>query len=219
MKLISYGYPRGFTLIEIIATLVIVAVLGTLVYTYFGKALTESVAPVTQLKQSGALHRVMQNIIADYNVYPKWRRGEAYALNSIVVPSNPNRRYYTCTTGGTSSSTEPDWLNSGPTYTEATGVKWTDSGSLKTHPRYLTANITPLAYIKSKIGAENSEETANEYGKNSDGTYTSYTVVRNRFVQFVNNVEADDAGGANNILKVSLKSATGETLTALFVSD
>jgi prepilin-type N-terminal cleavage/methylation domain-containing protein len=212
MKLISYGYPRGFTLIEIIATLVIVAVLGTLVYTYFGKALTESVAPVTQLKQSGALHRVMQNIIADYNVHPQWRGGNSYVVNAYAIPRHFNGHYYRCTAGGTSHATdEPAWpLNSGGTVVDGT-VTWTESGRLRV--------LLPLATLKTRIGAEDSEETANEYGKNSDGTYTSYTVVRNRFVQFVNNVEADDTGGANNILKVSLKSATGETLTALFVSD
>ena len=201
----------GFTLIEIIATLVIVSVLATFAYIYFGKGFLESVTPVTRLKQTAALHRVMENITADYNVFPKWRSGQSYAAGASVIPSNPNRRYYTCTTAGTSGTTEPDWWSSGPAFTEPTGVKWTDSGSLKT--------LLPLPTLQTRIGAEGSVQSANEYGKNSDGTYTTYTVVKNRFVRFVNDVEQDDTSGSNNILKVTLQNENGETLTSLFLSD
>ena len=54
--------------------------------------------------------------------------------------------------------------------------------------------------------------------KNSDGTYTTYTVVVNRFVRFdTNDKEQDDPSG--NILKVTLQNENGETLTSLFLSD
>ena len=201
----------GFTLIEVIATLVIVSVLGTVAYVYFGKGFLESVTPVTRLKQTAALHRIMENITADYNVYPKWRSGEFYAVGANVIPTNSNRHYYTCTSAGTSGTTEPDWWSSGPAFTEPTGVKWTDSGSLKT--------LLPLPTLQTRIGAEGSVQSANEYGKNSDGTYTTYTVVKNRFVRFVNDVEQDDTSGSNNILKVTLQNENGETLTSLFLSD
>ena len=201
----------GFTLIEVIATLVIVSVLGTVAYVYFGKSFLESVTPVTRLKQTAALNRIMENITADYNIYPKWRSGESYAVGARVIPSNPNRRYYTCTTAGTSGTTEPDWWGSGPDFTEPTGVKWTDSGSLKT--------LLPLPTLRTRIGVEGSSQPANDYGKNSDGTYTKYTVVKNRFVRLVNDVEQDDTGGSNNILKVTLQNENGETLTSLFLSD
>ena len=200
----------GFTLIEVIATLVIIAVLGTVAYVYFGKGFLESVTPVTRLKQTTALHRIMENITADYNVYRKWRSGESYAAGASVIPFNPNRRYYTCTTAGTSGTTEPDWWGSGPDFTEPTGVKWTDSGSLKT--------LLPLPTLRTRIGVEGSVQSANEYGKNSDGTYTTYTVVVNRFVRFdTNDKEQDDPSG--NMLKVTLRNENGETLTALFFSD
>ena len=200
----------GFTLIEVIATLVIVSALGTVAYVYFGKSFLESVTPVTRLKQTAALNRIMENITADYNIYPKWRSGESYAVGARVIPSNPNRRYYTCTTAGTSGTTEPDWWGSGPDFTEPTGVKWTDSGSLKT--------LLPLPTLRTRIGVEGSVQSANEYGKNSDGTYTTYTVVVNRFVRFdTNDKEQDDPSG--NMLKVTLRNENGETLTALFFSD
>ena len=200
----------GFTLIEVIATLVIVSALGTVAYVYFGKSFLESVTPVTRLKQTAALNRIMENITADYNIYPKWRSGESYAVGARVIPSNPNRRYYTCTTAGTSGTTEPDWWGSGPDFTEPTGVKWTDSGSLKT--------LLPLPTLRTRIGVEGSVQSANEYGKNSDGTYTTYTVVVNRFVRFdTNDKEQDDPNG--NILKLTLQNENGETLTSLFLSD
>ena len=44
----------GFTLIEIIATLVIVSVLATFAYVYFGKGFLESITPLTRLKQTAA---------------------------------------------------------------------------------------------------------------------------------------------------------------------
>ena len=66
---------------------------------------------------------------------------------------------------------------------------------------------------------EGSSQSTNDYGKNSDGTYTKYTVVKNRFVRLVNDVEQDDTGGSNNILKVTLQNENGETLTSLFLSD
>ena len=205
----------GFTLIEVIATLVIVAVLGTVAYVYFGKGFLESVSPVTRLKHTAALHRVMENIRADYNVYPKWRSGESYAAGARVIPSNPNRRYYTCTTAGTSGASEPVWWSGGPAYTESTGVKWIDSGSLR------TLAIRPLTVLQTGIGAEGSDQTTNPYGLNPDGaTYTKYTVVRNRFTEFVNGVDQDgDASGLKSILKVTLRNENGEELTAFFVSD
>ena len=80
-------------MIEMIVTLVIVAVLGSMFYVYFGKGFTESVMPVNRLKQSTALHRVMQNITADYNVYPQWRGRTVYAAGIFVIPRNFNGRY------------------------------------------------------------------------------------------------------------------------------
>lgn len=205
--------PSGFTLIEVIATLVIVSVLATFAYVYFGKGFLESITPLTRLKQTAALHRVMENITADYNVFPKWRSGQSYAAGASVIPSNPNRRYYTCTTAGTSGSSEPDWWNSKSPYTDGS-VQWTESGSLKDR---LPPPPT-LQTLRTRIGAEGSSQPANDYGKNSDGTYTTYTVVVNRFVRFdTNDKEQDDPSG--NILKVTLQNENGETLTSLFLSD
>ena len=217
MKSELSGCPRGFTLIEMIVTLVIVAVLGSMFYVYFGKGFTESVTPVNRLKQSTALHRVMQNITADYNIYPQWRGATPYNTNNYVVPRNFNGHYYKCTAGGTSHATnEPGWPGGGGTVVDGT-VTWTDSGRVRDLvPLYSTTNPKNL---KQRIGAEGSVQSANEYGKNADGTYTTYTVVTNRFIKLAGGSESDDTTGNNNILKVTLRNDQGETLTALFYSE
>jgi prepilin-type N-terminal cleavage/methylation domain-containing protein len=211
MRLKTIHNTRAFTLIEIIITLTVIAVLATMIYTYFGEAFLQSVTPITRLNSSAALQRVMENIRADYNVHPKWRSGATYAGNALVIPTNFNGHYYK-SSGGTSGTTEPTWpLNSAGTVTD-NGITWTESGSPWTS--------TFLTTLSGKIGAEDSDQTANNYGKNPDGTtYMKYNVVRNRFTQFVNDIDQDsDASGANKILKVTLKNDNGETLTALFFS-
>ena len=107
MKSELSGFPKGFTLIEVIVTIVIVAVLGSMIYVYLGKGFMESVTPVNRLKQSTALHRIMQNITADYNVHPQWRGSTIYAAENYVIPRNFNGYYYKCETGGTSATDEP----------------------------------------------------------------------------------------------------------------
>jgi prepilin-type N-terminal cleavage/methylation domain-containing protein len=204
---------RGFTLLEIIITLTTLAVLATMIYTYFGKAFLESVTPITRLRNTAALQRVMENITADYNIYPKWRSGTDYANASYVIPTSFNGHYYQCqTTTGKSGNIEPTWgLKSGGPTPDNT-ITWVEKGRLR--------NLVSLFSLQTKIGMpEGSEQTAKEYGKNTDGTYTKYTVVKNRFVQFTSNTEADDNSGANNILKVTLQNEQGESLTALFYSD
>jgi prepilin-type N-terminal cleavage/methylation domain-containing protein len=213
MKLNSNHNTHGFTLVEIIVALTITAVLATMIVTYFGKAFSESVAPVSRLRAATALHRVMQNIMANYNVYPQWRSGTIYAANANVIPKNFNGHYYKCTAGTSgAAANEPVWpLNSGGTVVDNT-ITWTESGRLRT--------VLTLATLRTNIGAEGSDQLTNPYGKNPDGTtYTKYNVVKNGFVQFVSDAEVNDTSGANNILKVTLKSDTEETLTALFFSD
>ena len=202
----------GFTLIEIIITLTVTAVLATMIYMYFGKAFSESVTPITRLQKFSCLAKGHGEHPGDYNVI---RNGEAMRLirPALCDSYELQRTFVQMHHSGNSGSNEPtNWpLNNAGTVTD-NGVTWTESGSPWTS--------TFLTTLKGNIGTESSDQTANNYGKNPDGiTYTKYNVVRNRFTQFVNDIDQDsDASGANKILKVTLKNDNGETLTALFFS-
>lgn len=189
----------GFTLIEIIVTVVVVAIMGTMMITFLSKSLVDSGEPVKRLRQLADLNKVVTNITADYYQYPKWRSGIAYAGGNFVVPTIRNGHFY-LSGGGTSGSVEPDnW----PTTTAATvndgGVTWTESGSL-----------TSPTTLKGRIGPENSDQN-NAYG--------TYHVESNRFILFASDSETDDSTGSNKILKVTIKNVQGEILTALFISN
>jgi prepilin-type N-terminal cleavage/methylation domain-containing protein len=151
------GHPsRGFTLIEIIVTLVIVAVMATMISVYFGKGFLGTATPVPQLQKFTDLHRAMENIRSAYQKYPKWRSGALYVAGNLVIPSNPNGRYYECKGGGSCGSSSPDIDD---------GSNWTDKGIFMTSS-YLTA-------LSTSIGVE---------GANQDNAYGKYNVVKNRLI-------------------------------------
>ncbi len=61
-----------------------------------------------------------------------WQASTAYLTNALVEPtsSNRNRRYYKCTTPGTTGATEPTWTQvSGGTVTSGTAV-FTEQGTI-----------------------------------------------------------------------------------------
>lgn len=57
---------NGFTLIEIIVTLTIVAVAGALFVAYMGTSLTQSAVPASQVRSQYALIQQMEEITSDY---------------------------------------------------------------------------------------------------------------------------------------------------------
>jgi len=61
-----FASPAGFTLIEIIATLMLSALLSGMIIAYFGTGLTESGRPVRRLQATFALSSVMEHITAEY---------------------------------------------------------------------------------------------------------------------------------------------------------
>lgn len=139
MKTHAENHQAGFTLIEYIVTLVIAAIVASMVYTFFGNTLTQSSVPIARLQQTSNLHQVMENIVADYNrlndinLRYKWLASMSYARDSVVVPTTTNGHYYKCTTAGTSGATEPTtWpTTTGGTVTNGTatfregGIIWT----------------------------------------------------------------------------------------------
>ena len=57
---------KGFTLIEIILTIVLVAMLGAATLAFLGSGLTRSVNPVILVKDQNELIDVMEKIVAEY---------------------------------------------------------------------------------------------------------------------------------------------------------
>lgn len=56
----------GFTLIEVIITLMIAAILGVVMYEYLGSSLVRSSEPFVRLTKSFSLRQVVENVSADY---------------------------------------------------------------------------------------------------------------------------------------------------------
>ncbi|MGD0281724.1 MAG: prepilin-type N-terminal cleavage/methylation domain-containing protein [Dissulfurispiraceae bacterium] len=56
----------GFTLIEVIITIVVAAVLATMLYSYFNTAITQSSTPATRMVTALQSQTVMENITADW---------------------------------------------------------------------------------------------------------------------------------------------------------
>jgi len=63
---IKWKTSQGFTLIEIIITLVIASILGVVIFQYLGSSLTRSSDPIFRLKKSLNLQQVAENITVDY---------------------------------------------------------------------------------------------------------------------------------------------------------
>lgn len=151
----KYASPSqgGFTLIEYIVSLVIVAIAAAMIYSFFGVSLTHSSDPVWRLQQASNLSKVMENIVADYNRFNAlnlrylWKAQTAYPLYAHVVPKTNNGYYYKCLTAGTSGASEPTWpVTSGATVTDG-GVTWQNSGKIrKASTAYTTGDIVVPYY-------------------------------------------------------------------------
>ncbi|MFC1579633.1 type II secretion system protein [Thermodesulfobacteriota bacterium] len=57
---------HGFSLLEIIAVITVVAVLGALMFQIFGDSFTKSSEPIDRLKKALQLQQTMENITDDY---------------------------------------------------------------------------------------------------------------------------------------------------------
>jgi prepilin-type N-terminal cleavage/methylation domain-containing protein len=115
----------GFTLIEIIVTVFMVAILSSVMLTLFSDSFIKSSDPLKRILKSSDLSNVMAKITADYNPYPKWKASTVYSAASPankVLPTGMNGRFYICTFGGISGTLEPQWRDYGET--QDGGARW-----------------------------------------------------------------------------------------------
>ena len=60
------SHPKGFTLIEIIITILVLAIAAALFVAYMGTSLTGSAVPATQVQKQYELIETMEKITAEY---------------------------------------------------------------------------------------------------------------------------------------------------------
>jgi len=70
----SLEKQKGFTLIEVIVTIILAALAGVVVFTYLGNALTSSHIPLQQVKGLAEAVEGMEGIIVEYQEYLKGGR-------------------------------------------------------------------------------------------------------------------------------------------------
>ena len=124
----------GFTLIEIIVTILVISSLSGIIIVLLSDSIVKSSQSVVKIKKVADLHKVMANIKADYNQYPKWRSSTNYSLGDkllprIDLPPNMNGRYYTCISAGTSGASEPNWTDNSSVIDGS--VTWNNNPSSK----------------------------------------------------------------------------------------
>ena len=87
MKTRKNIFEYGFTLIEVIITLVVVAVVAAMIAVYFGTSYTQSSVPISRLMAAGNLNQIMEKITGDYNNAPTtWSPGTAYTTAAQLRP-------------------------------------------------------------------------------------------------------------------------------------
>ena len=157
-------FEYGFTLIEVIITLVVVAVVAAMIAIYFGTSYTQSSVPISRLMAAGNLNQIMEKITGDYNNAPTtWSPGTAYtsgtAPPTVVLPTEANRNgyQYICSVAGTSGATEPTWNNAttiGATISGDGGVTWTNGGLIPPNAWAASTAYTKYAVVYPANGYE-----------------------------------------------------------------
>ncbi len=210
MKLNSHS---GFTLIEIIVTVIIISIVGSMLYTYFGSAFEKSIEMRGKLQVAFNLHSIMENIMSDYyNIYgkesfPSWKPGVYSMGNKIVSKSEKYGAVFICIKGGNSGIAEPLWN------TKEGGTTWDGEVIWRLEK-------IELDELKSRISQKKHGQLA--------GEAIDFTIETLSYIRFVKNVstgyleETSVNGGAGepkHILKITIGDSSGTSLTTLLTSS
>ena len=245
------GTPKqsGFTLIEVIAAIVVVAVFSAIILLLLSDSFIKTMDSVKRFPKSSAISEAMAKIMMDYEPYPKWKAATNYTAKDKVFPTGMNGRFYICTFSGTSGASEPQWRDG---ETQDGGTRW-DPGKWKELTAYVVGDMviptTPNGNFYRCTGAGISGTTEPtwpvkstdpaavdgvqwvrllEYlrlqigseGSTQDNNYGKYNVVKNRFVKFVSNVTTPiGTTDPENVLEVQIRNDDGDTLTTLFTTQ
>jgi prepilin-type N-terminal cleavage/methylation domain-containing protein len=94
---------NGFSLIEIIVTLVVAALFGTMFLQYMGTSLTKSAEPVIDVQKAYETGKIMESLIADYKKLLLMDENplttfETYIANGNIEGNTPYYGGYTART-------------------------------------------------------------------------------------------------------------------------
>jgi prepilin-type N-terminal cleavage/methylation domain-containing protein len=216
----------GFTLIEIIVTVVIVAILGAMIITFLSDSLIHSSDPIKWLRASSGLNKTMANITADYNQFPKWQSLTNYVVGNKVLPVSMNGRYYTCISEGKSGVSEPNWSDVGNVIDGS--VKWdvrpwmsisTMAGMWKSATNYTVGDIViptnPNGHFYRCKTAGSSGATEPVWPKTGGSTINDGGVVWTRLIQYLK----ESVGTADsNIKSTSYGQCPGSSCVQYYVT-
>jgi prepilin-type N-terminal cleavage/methylation domain-containing protein len=223
---------RGFTLLEIIITMVIVAIMATMLFTYSGsKSFTGSVDPIQSVKSANSIHQIMEMITADYQGYPRWKPNTAYTTaNTPVTPISRNGYFYKNSGSCVSGASDPSWLPVtfltispySQTVNDNTCI-WTAIENGRTGSTYIVSLATLRTNIAGGSAAAYGGKGATVYYKNvTTAPVMQYKIVDNCYITPSSswdcaNGPSDDIQTPLSCLKVTIQAANGnEKLTSVF---
>jgi prepilin-type N-terminal cleavage/methylation domain-containing protein len=77
------GFPGGFTLVEVIVTILMAAIMGAFFIQFMGTAMSRSTRAVENVRDEAAAERIMEQIVADYAAEVN-KANPAAALNTMT---------------------------------------------------------------------------------------------------------------------------------------
>lgn len=86
MKTMTTLKSAGFTLVEVIITLVVAGIVGTMLVSVLGTSMTKSSDPIFRMQKSFALQSVMENFVTGYE---KYYAGDLPALRDAIAGVTP----------------------------------------------------------------------------------------------------------------------------------
>ncbi|MFC1813843.1 type II secretion system protein [Thermodesulfobacteriota bacterium] len=86
---------RGFTLLEIVITLVVASILGAVLAQYMSTVLARSTEPITFIQESFALNRIIEEMTTDYRSLLETDSDPLETLKGYIDGNTPNYGQYT----------------------------------------------------------------------------------------------------------------------------
>ncbi len=92
MKRADAKHDEGFTLIEVIVSLLVASIFMSLIVSYLGTAFTRSASPLAQLRTTLTVFRAMENMNADYKAQYDAGTLNLVALQTAIGAAGPGTK-------------------------------------------------------------------------------------------------------------------------------